>query len=67
MCKIFKFSQSWKAASAIGIDSDTSVTVKCDACTQTEDTQSLDTVMLEKQLNSLSAKISSKTKELKMS
>ena len=63
MCKIFKFSQSWKAASAIGIDSDTSVTVKCDACTQTEDTQSLDTVMLEKQLNSLSAKISSKTKE----
>ena len=65
MCEIFKFSQSRKAASAIGIDSDTSVTVKCDACTQTEDTPSLDTVMLEKQLNSLSAKISSKTKELK--
>ena len=39
--------------------------MKCDACTQTEDTPSLDTVMLEKQLNSLSAKISSKTKELK--
>ena len=65
MFDIFKFSQIRKAASAVGIDSDTSVTVKCDACTQTEDTQSVDTVMqlmLEKQLNSLSAKLAAKLK-----
>ena len=30
MCEIFKFSQSRKADSAIGIDRDTAVTMKCD-------------------------------------
>ena len=54
VCEIIKFSQSRKADSAIGIDKDTA-----------EDTPSLDTVMLEKQLNIFSAKIISKTKELK--
>ena len=61
VCEMIKFSQSRKADSAIGIDRDTAVTVKCDKLMIT----SLDTVMLEKQLNILSAKIISKTKELK--